>query len=507
MKKTPYQTLFDLSKHTALLQSIEGLLHWDQETYLPSKAIDLRGEQLKLLAGLIHKSHTSASYKKALQSLIDIPSGKILEPGLSEEEKAALREWRRDHLKMIRLPASFVKKFSETTSKATHIWAEARRTNNFKLFAPHLEKIVKLLRAKAEYLGYVGHPYNALLDLYEPEMTTDQITPLFGKLKTHLTPLIRSIQAAPKPPVDFLQQNYPKNKQLAFSEQLFTAMGFNDNSARLDLTNHPFCSNLHPLDTRMTTRVHLDNPLSNIFSVIHEGGHGLYSIGRNVALFGSPLCESVSLGIEESQSRFWETCIGHSYPFWQYFYPHLQQMFPENLGGIPLDDFYRAINIVTPSLIRVEADEVTYSMHVILRYEAEMALIDGSLKVKDLPEYWNEKMRDYLGVVPTDPSVGCLQDIHWSLGAMGYFPTYTLGNLYAAQLFDAFKKKFPHWEKDVAKGDFAFIRNWLQEGIHQYGRQYAPAELIKRMTGSALDEHYFLDYLTHKYRALYHGIR
>lgn len=504
MKKDPYTRLFALSKKTTLLHSIQNLLDWDQETYLPKGAIEVRSQQLELLASLIHKEQTSSQYKKALNSLIDIETGEVKEGSLSTAQKAALREWRRDYLKTVKLPPSFVKQFAETTSKSIHAWGSAKEKRDFKAFAPHLEKIVKLSRKKCELLGYADHPYDALLDIYEPEMTTATLIPLFGRLKMHLSELVKKIGASPAPNQDFLHGEFSKSKQMQFADELFHAMGFQKEVARLDLSNHPFCSGLHPFDTRMTTRIHPEYLLSCLFAVIHEGGHGLYNLGRPVDQFGSPLCESLSLGIEESQSRFWETFLGHSYPFWQHFYPKLQQIFPEKLGGISLEEFYRGVNVVKPSFVRVEADEVTYSLHIILRFELEKALIEGSLKVKEIPEAWNEKMRTYLGITPPDNALGCLQDIHWSMGGMGYFPTYTLGNLYAAQILHTFERTFSDWKERVSKGHLHFIKEWLRDQIHRYGREYTPRELIVKVTGKELDESYFLNYLNSKYQALYH---
>jgi carboxypeptidase Taq len=289
---------------------------------------------------------------------------------------------------------------------------------------------------------------------------------------------------------------------MRFAHLLLKSMGFAPESARLDQTMHPFCSGT-PFDTRMTTHVHHENPMSNFFAVLHEGGHGLYCQGLPVEQFGSPLCESASLGIDESQSRFWETLIGHSRPFWRYFLPLLEEQFAEQLGGIDLDSFYRAINIVKPSYIRIHADEVTYSLHVIIRFEIEKSLIEGTMKVKDLPEVWGEKMREYLGIVPRSDAEGCLQDIHWSMGAMGYFPTYTLGNIYAAQLFSTFAKDHPDWEEKVGSGELHFIRQWMQEKIHRWGRRYTPTELIRHATGSGLSELPYIAYLEKKFGALY----
>ena len=397
-----------------------------------------------------------------------------------------------------------MKLLAKTSSKALHAWSEAKRHNSFKQFAPHLEKLISLNKKKAEYLGFKEHPYDALLDLYEPEMTTAYLTPLFGKLKISLTELLKSIQAKPKHTISFIKHDYPIAQQMRFGHVLLHSMGFSDTMSRLDTSSHPFCSALNPKDVRMTTRLIPTLPLSNIFSVIHEGGHGIYEAQLNEKMYGTPLCSAISLGIHESQSRFWETLIGRSLPFWKHFFPLLQKEFPTQLANVHLEDFYKAVNHVESSMIRVEADEVTYCLHVIIRFELEKALIEGSLKVKDLPLAWNEKMREYLGISPSSDGEGCLQDIHWSMGAFGYFPTYALGNLYAAQFFSTFEKAHPDWQERVSKGQLGFIKDWLKENLHQYGRQYTPHEIVKRISGRALEATPYVTYLQNKYKKIYH---
>ena len=499
-KKTPYDELHELSKTCAAYQSIQYLLEWDQETYMPPQAADFRATQSALIAGLGHKLRTSSKFSQLLNRLIDLKSGQISDPSLSDSQKAALREWRRDFLQATKLPTSFVKTMTLMSSQACHVWSKAKKESNFSAFAPFLDKIVKLNRKKATLLGYEDHPYDALLDLYEPGMTSKRLTELFDRLKTALTALVKKTTA----PIDnrFLQQEFSPEVQMQFGKKLLHAMGFSPESSRLDISSHPFCVPVNPHDTRMTTRIHYDDLMSNIFSVIHEGGHGLYHQGLPVESYGSPLSESASLGIDESQSRWWETRIGRSLPFWKHFYPQLQHAFPQ-LQSISLEQFYPAINIVQPSLIRVEADEVTYGLHVILRFEIEKALIEGSLRIKDVPKVWNQKMNDYLGVTPTNDAQGCLQDIHWSLGTLGYFPTYVLGNLYASQFFTAFAKTHPDWQDRVTEGNLAFVNQWLHTHIHQWGRYYTPDELAENVTGRPLDETAFVSYLNQKYQKIY----
>ncbi|MGD0664660.1 MAG: carboxypeptidase M32 [Rhabdochlamydiaceae bacterium] len=502
-KKNPYEQLVEISREVATWGSISNILEWDQETYMPSGAVDFRSSQNTLVGTHAHKLKVGAKFTKLLKALVNLETGEVLDQTLSDPQKSALRAWRRDYLKAVKLPHSYVKSFVMTTTKACPAWAEAKNTSNFKKFAAHLEKIVKLNQKKADYLGYKESPYDALLDLYEPDCTSSELVPLFESLKTGLKSILHKVTS--KPPIEssFLKQDFDKTTQFEFSKTLLSAMGFTPETSRLDISSHPFCAPIHPTDTRMTTRIHADDIMSNIFSALHEGGHGIY--GQNLPLdqFGTPLGEQTSLGIDESQSRFWETRIGRTRPFWHHFLPQLQAEFPQ-LNNVTLDQFYAAINTVAPSFIRVEADEVTYTLHVILRFEIEKMLMEGTLKVKDIPAAWNQKMQELLGITPPNDSLGCLQDIHWSMGSMGYFPTYALGNLYAAQFFEKFAHDNPDWESKVSHGNLTFIRDWLKTHIHQYGRQYNPQELILKVTGKPLSEKPYLDYLNAKYQKIYH---
>ncbi len=502
-KQNPYEKLTKLSKRAAIYASISHLLAWDQETKMPKEAIGLRCEQNELITSLIHKEQTSPEFAKTLCSLIDIETGAILDPTLSPRQMAALREWRRDYLHASKLPTKFVEEFAKATSAANHVWQEARPKSDFKTFQPHLEKIVELNQKKADILGYQDHPYDALVDSFEPEMNTATLATLFERLKFPLMTLLKMIQTKPDPDVSFLEKDYPHKKQIDFSKQLLIDMGFEKGFSRLDESAHPMCVPIHPKDMRMTTRIHPNNVLSNILSCAHEGGHGLYHIQLPVEHFGTPLCDSASLGIDESQSRTWETIIARSLPFWEHYFPILQSYFPEQLGSVSLDDFYKAINIVEPSMIRVDSDEVAYNLHILLRFELETDLIDGTLKASDIPEAWNEKMRDYLSISPKAHSEGCMQDIHWAMGAFGYFPTYTLGNLYAAQFFEAFTQDHPKWTERVAKGELHFISDWQKQNIHRFGREFLPEELCENVTGHPLSEKPFIHYLENKYKPLY----
>lgn len=493
-----YDRLHKIAREAAILQGVSSLIEWDQETYMPSAAAGVRGEQVKLLAGLIHKQRVSKPFVNTLSKLIDIKSGKLIGKGLSEAQQAAVRVWRRDYLLDQALPQKFVEEQAQLNSHSMLAWRNAKHQNAFHQFAPFLEKIIAQARKKAEYLGYKDHPYDALLDLYEPGITTKEVKALFTPLRTSVTKLLKKITATQKAKDDFLFGNFPKEQQVKFGHLLLKAMGFNEERGRLDTSEHPFSSSSHPTDNRITTHIHTDSLMANIGAVLHETGHGLYSMGLSEEHFGSPLGEAISLGVHESQSRWWETLIGQSKPFWKYFYPKLQQQF-KGLQSVSLDAFYKAINKVQPSLIRIEADEVTYSLHVILRFELEVALIEGSLPVRELPEAWNAKMKELLGVIPETNSQGCLQDIHWSMGALGYFPTYTLGNLYGAHLFQGFLRDHPDWEKRVAKGELIFIKDWLHQNVYQHGRRYSSKELLLKATGKPFSADAYVHYLTKKY--------
>lgn len=497
-----YQKLYELSKHVRTLQGIVHLLDWDQETYMPPDASAIRAEQLKTMAGIIHREKTSRKFTAALTKLIDPKSGQIKAKDLLPVQVAALQEWRRDYLQDTSLPASFVEEFAKVTSQGILAWRKAKQENTFQHFAPFLDRIVTLNRQKADYLGYQDHPYDALLDQFEPNAKTQEVDQLFTKLRETLTPLIRKMA---QQPIDdqFLFGKWDHAKQMAFSQKLLDAMGYDQNRGRLDLSAHPFSSSSHPTDSRITTRIHPTSLMSNISAVLHEGGHALYEMGLPQDFYGSPLGEARSLGVHESQSRWWETRIGLSQPFWQYFFPLLKETFKGQLDHVTLENFYRAINKVKPSFIRIEADEVTYPIHIILRFEIEKALIEGSLTVRDIPDAWNAKMEQYLCIIPHTPAEGCLQDIHWSMGAFGYFPTYTLGNLYAAHLFEGFTKEHPEWEEQVAAGKFDFIKLWLHEKVFQHGRRYTTQELLQQATGSAFTAEPYVRYLKQKYGMLY----
>ncbi len=497
-----FEHLMSLSKQIRILEGVTSLLDWDQETYMPEGSSSIRAEQLKTLAGITHRLKTGKKYGNALSKLIEIKTGAYNTQSISLQQKAALREWRRDYLHNTALPTKFIEDLTQLTSQAIVAWRSAKKNNAFLQFAPFLEKIVSMNRKKADLLGFKEHPYDALLDQYEPEMTTKEVSSLFNSLRQALTPLLKKIENKPVNN-EFLHGKWDHMKQIAFGKQILNQMGFPLKYGRLDESVHPFSSASHPTDSRITTRIHPTSLMSNIFAVLHEAGHGLYEMGLPTEWYGTPLGDSRSLGVHESQSRWWETRIGMSRPFWKYFFPILQETFKGAIKDVSFDAFYQAINKVNPSFIRIEADELTYPLHVILRFEIERGLIEGSIKIREIPEIWNSKMKEYLGITPSTYEEGCLQDIHWSMGGIGYFPTYTLGNIYASHLFETFQSENPSWEKKIENGELIFVKDWLGEKIHRHGKFYGSKELIEQASGKELSSKAYLDYLSTKFTKLY----
>ncbi|MFV0340028.1 MAG: carboxypeptidase M32 [Parachlamydiaceae bacterium] len=503
MSHSTFDKVLEQSKQLHIVHGIESLLDWDREVMMPESASEGRGQELKFLSGLAHKMALSKKFTKPLFELIDEGSGEILDHTLDEGQKACLREWRRNYRIQSALPQKFVESFAELASNANHVWRIARKEKNYALFAPYLQKIIDANRKKAKYIGYTEHPYDALLDLYEQGMTTKSATELFNGLKGPLVQLLERIRKQPQVDTSILFGNFPTDPQLAFCKKVLEALGFDWTRERLDLSTHPFCSSSQPNDCRITTRIDTKDLFNCLSSVLHEAGHALYDLGLPKEKWGSPLGDSVSMGIHESQSRFWETRIGLSLPFAAFILPLAKEAFPGSFAKANPASLHKALNKVEPSFIRVEADEVTYPLHIILRFEIEKQFLEGSLDAKDLPDAWNAKMKELLGIVPSDDALGCLQDVHWSGGAMGYFPTYSLGNLYAAQLFETFEKAHPDWKSQVESGRFAFIREFLNEKIYRWGHRYNGPELIRLATGAPLSPDAYIRYLNGKYRSIY----
>ncbi len=478
------------------ISATQAILGWDLETYMPEQGGPLRAKQMATLAKISHNMMTSPEMAEHLRSL--------RQPGVLEKldtmSQALVREVGRNFDKSQKTPIELLQEIVETTAEAHKTWVEARANKNFKQFEPVLRKIISLNQRMAEAQGYGDSPYDALLYDYEPGLTVKQLDPQFKQLKADLVPLLKAIQnSGYTPQTDFLHQGpFPQNDQLAFSEQVLKDMGFDFAAGRLDLAPHPFSSGASSMDVRLTTRVDVHDVFSALSSSMHEGGHGMYEQGVNAALNRTPLAEGTSLGIHESQSRMWENLVGRSKAFWSHYLPKLQATFP-SLKSVTLEQFYHAINRVQPSFIRVEADEVTYNLHIMVRYEIEKALIEGTMKVDEVPEAWAAKMQEYLGITPANDAEGALQDIHWSHGSFGYFPTYTLGNLYSAQFFNTAKQQNPALENDIAHGNLLTLKSWLNKEIHAVGKMESATTIVQRVTGEPLNARYFVDYLWQKY--------
>jgi carboxypeptidase Taq len=489
------------------INSAAALLSWDQETYMPAGGGEARAEQISTLQGIAHQKLVSPEIERLLTTWVDSETGEIRDtPGEAWDEPARslLREVWRDYSRAKKLPSDFVITLSRECSLAQQVWVEAKENQAFLQFLPNLRTVLSLKREEAEYLGYQDSPYNALLDVYEPGSTIAALRPLFAQIKGRLVPLLKKIQQSAVQIDDgILFHTFDQARQLEFGRMVLIAMGYDFERGRLDLSAHPFTTSFHPTDVRVTTRVHEHDLQSCLFSCIHEGGHGLYDQGLDPRYFGTPLGDSVSLGIHESQSRMWENCVGRSRPFWRFFYPMLQQTFHHQLRALDVEQFYAAINRVKPSLIRVEADELTYNLHIMLRFEIEQDLIEGRTQPEDLPGIWNQKMEEYLGIVPSNDAEGVLQDVHWSFGAFGYFPTYTLGNLYSVQFYEQAKLEIPLLEDEIAAGQLMVLRRWLGQKIHRWGRMFTPDHLSRRVTGKSLDPEPFLSYVERKYGELY----
>ena len=504
---SPMPTLATLKSRLLEIQHLKdaaALLSWDQETYMPAGGGQTRAEQLATLQTLAHAKFVSPEIEDLLLHHVDSTTGQAKTNGLDEESKALVREIWRDFSKAKKFPSDFVNRLERECSLAQQVWVEARRRNDFMHFLPSLQTIVALKLEEIGYLGYDDSPYDALLDAYEPGATVAQLQPLFATLRHGLLDLLQAVREAASPPDDrVLFQAYDEQQQLAFGKLVLHGMGYDFNRGRLDLSAHPFTTSFHPTDVRVTTHVVETDLPSCLFSCIHEGGHGLYDQGLPQEHYGTPLGESLSLGMHESQSRLWENNVGRSKAFWKHFFPLLRQYFPAQLGTVSLDAFHAALNTVKPSLIRVEADEVTYNLHIMVRFEIELALIEKQVQVKDLPGLWREKMQEYLGVVPERDADGVLQDVHWSMGALGYFPTYTLGNLYASMFFQQARQDIPALETDIQRGHLLPLKTWLNRNIHQCGRQYSTSDLLHRVTGRALSVEPFLSYLRTKIGDIY----
>ncbi|MDW8051531.1 MAG: carboxypeptidase M32 [Armatimonadota bacterium] len=494
-----YQNLLNWQKETVVLSSIAGVLGWDQRVVMPPKGAPYRAEQLAMLSGIIHQRATDPRIGEWLSEL---EQSELMQPPDSITA-VNIRQWRREYDRLTKLPTELVMEFTRVTSLAEKVWEEAREKSDFRLFQPHLEQIVRLVREIAERLGYEREPYDALLDEYEQGMTAQEVEQLFEPIRRHTPELVERLMSAPRQPdTSILHRHYPRAAQEAFCRYVAETIGFDWQRGRLDPTVHPFATRLSPGDVRITTRYYEDFLNPSLFGTIHELGHALYEMGLPEEHWGTPMGSSVSLGVHESQSRLWENFVGRSRAFWEFFYPVAQQHFSA-LADVSLDDFVFAINAVRPSTIRVEADEVTYNLHILLRFELELALVRGDLPVADLPSVWNERFKAYMGFEPPNDAQGVLQDVHWSSGLIGYFPTYTLGNLYAAQLFEAAERDLGDLQAQFRRGEFQPLLEWLRTNIHQQGQRYPAKELIARVTGKPPSAEPLLSYFQRKFAPLY----
>ena len=492
-----YEALMERVREIETVGQIQGLLGWDQEVMMPPKAAPLRADQLAWLSKTSHAMMVDAGMGESLAAA---------EAEGPDDEVAAgnLRLLRDAYDKAIKKPADFVERFARHKSKSIISWTEARAKDDFSIYRDDLAQMIELARELAGYLGYEDNPYDALLDLYESGLTVAQVDPLFAGLREALVPMIAAVGECAGPDMDWVESNtWPEAAQAQLSHAISEAIGFDFDAGRRDKSTHPFCGGANPDDVRWTTRYDEAEPFGSLYGSLHETGHGLYEQGRPRHLDFQPAGHADGLGVHESQSRLWENQVGRSLTFSEWALPHWATHFPENMEGVSAEMLWRSVNKVEPSLIRVEADEATYNLHIMIRYEIEKQLINGELEVDDLPDAWDDMYEKFLGIRAPNRTLGVLQDIHWSFGAFGYFPTYTLGNLYSAQLLAAARKDLGDVESQWRTGDFEPLLNWMREHIHSRGSILTPAELIEEATGEAPSPQPFIDYLRAKIERLY----
>ncbi len=474
-----------------------GVLGWDQQVNMPPAGNEARGQQLATLNKIAQEKFISDEVGRLIEDL------KQELAGADSDDAALVRVAARNYDKAKRIPPSFIAEQAIVTSKAFEAWVEARSKSDFSIFRPHLEKVVELVHKYVSFFPPAAHPYDTLLDDYERGMKTADVKAIFDGLRPKQVELIKAVASAKQVKDDFLHKKYNEKKLIDFGRDVITKFGYDWNRGRQDKAPHPFETSFSINDVRITTRYEAENPLATLFSTMHESGHAMYEQGVNPAYERTPLAGGASLAVHESQSRMWENLVGRSLPFWEHFYPALKKTFPSQLDGVSLKSFYKAINKVEPSFIRVNADEATYNLHIMLRLELEIGMVAGKIAVKDLPEIWNTNMREYLGITPPNDAKGVLQDIHWSGGAIGYFSTYALGNLISAQLWEKINRDIPDLNDQIRKGNFAELLAWLRKNIHQYGQKYEPQQLVEKVTGSKITPAPYVRYLTKKYGEIY----
>lgn len=483
-------------KKLEYLNDAIGVLYWDMRVSIPKKAIPYRGEMLGYLSGEAYKLQTSDTMKEFIDFFVKVDD-------LDDVTKSMVESARKNYDQTKKIPENKYKEYTILTSNAEAAWEEAKEKSDFEIFRPYLESLVSFNKEFIGYWGYNENKYDTLLDFYEPGITVKELDRVFGDLRDAIVTLLNKIKSSDvKPNVEPFKKYFSKEEQEEFSKFVLNVMGYDFEAGRLDVSTHPFTINFGNKDVRITTHYYDNEFRSALFSSIHEGGHAIYEQNIPDELKGTMLATGVSMGIHESQSRFYENILGRSLEFWKYFYPEVQNRFKQ-FEGVSLEEFYRGVNTVEPSLIRTEADELTYSLHVIIRYEIEKALINGEVEVKDLPHIWNEKYKEYLGVEPKNDAEGVLQDMHWSDGSFGYFPSYALGNLYGAQFLNKMLKDMPDMYNDIEKGNLNNIREWLKKNIHMHGSVYKPSQLIKGVTEEELNAKYFIEYLNDKYSKIY----
>lgn len=497
MEHPVYKQYVQQMQQLADVENAIAVLSWDKEVNLPDKGARFRSQQIATLSGIAHEIFTDPKLGDILAQLIQDDSG------LSQEEKRNVDLSWYDLQRSRKLNSEFVIRRAQLVSEAYHAWVAARAANDFSMFAGPLQELVLLKREEADKMGYDAHPYDALMEEYEPGMRCSDLDPLFADVRQQLVDFVRSIRERPQVQDTFLREHYPEPQQWAYGLDLIKKIGYDMQAGRQDVSHHPFTINFSPEDVRITTRVDEDNFASMTWSCLHEAGHALYEQGLPSKFYGLPLGRYASLAIHESQSRLWENNVGRSLAFWEAQYPALQSVFPQQLNAVDSRAFFQAINKITPSLIRVESDELHYHFHILIRYELEKALIEGSLEVADLREAWNDRYRDYLDQAVPDDKQGVLQDIHWAHGSFGYFPTYSLGSFYAAQFFHQATKDIPALEDNIRQGNTQPLLDWLRTKVHQYGRYYSANDLCEKISGEGLQFRYFMEYVKKKYALIY----
>lgn len=497
---TPLKRFRELTGQIKQYEEILGVIYWDMRTGAPRKGIERRSEAVGALSAETFKLSTSTEMGELLAQL----STSDQKEQLDDINRRLVEETAKEYERNRKIPPELYREYVVLTSQAESAWEEAKENNDFPGFVPYLEKIIALNRQFITLWGVKSTPYDTLLDMYEPGLTTVELDRLFGELRARLVPLAEQIASSKhKPDTSFLEGTFDKEAQKKFSKLILKDMGYDFDAGRLDESVHPFATGLSTGDVRITTRYLPHDVTSALFGTIHEGGHALYEQNIKPELNGTLLSSGTSMGIHESQSRLWENMIGRSLGFWQRYLPDLQGCFPGQLEDVSPEDFYRGINVVEPSLIRIEADELTYNLHIMIRYEIEKMLFNENLSPIDLPEVWNRKYQEALGITPANDAEGVLQDVHWSGGAFGYFPSYSLGNMYAAQMMVIARHKLPNLDQQVASGDLLPLKEWLTEQVYQHGKLLQPSEIIERISGKSLESSHLCNYLEDKYREIY----